>query len=118
MICLPDVEMPKNCHECDALGISDVVGLNCPCAMNRELYSYDNRPDECQLTELKLTQNGDNDLTMKCRDLIDYLKGFNPDQEIILFDENNRPRQIKNVIIDSSNDGYFNHINISHIEVS
>ena len=52
MICLPDVEMPKNCHECDALGISDVVGLKCPCEMNSGLYSYDNRPDECPLKEL------------------------------------------------------------------
>ena len=57
MICLPDVEMPKNCHECDALGISDVVGLKCPCAMNIELYSFDNRPDECPLKELKVETN-------------------------------------------------------------
>lgn len=55
---------------------------------------------------------------MQCRDLMDYLKEFNPDQEIILFDENSRPMQIEKVVIDSSNDGYFNHIDVSHIEVS
>ena len=28
-IYLPKVKMPKDCHECDALGISDVVGVEC-----------------------------------------------------------------------------------------
>lgn len=56
MICLPDVKMPKNCHECDALGISDVVGLKCPCEDNMALYSFDKRPEECPLKE---TEKGD-----------------------------------------------------------
>ena len=48
-VIIPDVEMPKNCHECDSLGLSDVVGLKCPCDANKELYSWDNRPEECPL---------------------------------------------------------------------
>lgn len=31
LIALDGVEMPRNCRECDCLGISDVVGLKCPC---------------------------------------------------------------------------------------
>ena len=53
MVCLPNVKMPENCHECDAFGISDVVGLNCPCERDERLYSYDNRPEGCPLKELK-----------------------------------------------------------------
>lgn len=53
MICLPDVEMPKNCHECDALGISDVVGLRCPCEIDKTLYDFYGRPEKCPLKELK-----------------------------------------------------------------
>ena len=44
-----DIEMPDNCHECDAVGISDIVGLKCPCEEDREKYSYNERPDECPL---------------------------------------------------------------------
>jgi len=44
---------------------------------------------------------------MKCKVLIDYLKEFNPDQEIVLFDENSRPMQIEKVVIDSLNNGHF-----------
>jgi len=54
---------------------------------------------------------------MKCKVLIDYLKEFNPDQEIVLFDENGRPMQIEKVLIDSSNNGCFNHIVIKDVEV-
>jgi len=59
MVCLPDVSMPNNCHECDIIGLSDVVGLACPCAANKELYNYDARPKECPLKEEKpvLDQN-------------------------------------------------------------
>ena len=55
MIVLEGVEMPRNCHECDAFGISDVVGLKCPCDTNPELYDYDHRPKECTLYEIKET---------------------------------------------------------------
>lgn len=48
-IIIPNVEIPKNCHECDSYGISDIVGLKCPCDANKELYSYDKRPEECPL---------------------------------------------------------------------
>lgn len=51
MLCLEGVKMPENCHECDALGISDVVGLKCPCEFNPELYDYDKRPEQCTLKE-------------------------------------------------------------------
>jgi len=51
MVYLPDVSMPNNCRECDAIGLSDVVGLECPCTANKELYSYDARPKECPLKE-------------------------------------------------------------------
>ena len=54
MICLDGVEMPKNCHDCDALGISDVVGLKCPCKNNQEIYDYENRPSSCLLYEISL----------------------------------------------------------------
>ena len=55
---------------------------------------------------------------MKCKVLIDYLKEFNQDQEIILFDENGRPMQIEKVVIDSINGGYFNYIVIKVFEVT
>lgn len=51
MVCLPNVKMPNNCHECDACGISDVVGLKCPCEENYELYDYEKRPKECPVNE-------------------------------------------------------------------
>ena len=53
MVCLPNVKMPENCHECDALGISDVVGLKCPCEAKKGLYAYYKRPEECPLKEIK-----------------------------------------------------------------
>ena len=37
MLCLPEIKMPKNCHDCDAIGISDVVGLKCPCETDKTL---------------------------------------------------------------------------------
>jgi hypothetical protein len=57
MIGLDGVEMPKDCHECGAFGISDVVGLNCPCEINPELYDYEKRPDGCPLCELGCDNN-------------------------------------------------------------
>lgn len=51
MVCLPEVKMPRNCHECDALGISDVVGLHCPCDDDPQCYDFDNRPVNCPLKE-------------------------------------------------------------------
>jgi len=51
MVYLPNVSMPNNCHECDIIGLSDVVGLECPCEANKELYSYNARPKECPLKE-------------------------------------------------------------------
>lgn len=38
--------MPENCHECDAIGISDIVGLEC------KAYSFIDRPKDCPLVEV------------------------------------------------------------------
>lgn len=51
-VVIPNIEMPKNCHECDSYGLSDIVGLKCPCDTNKELYSYDKRPEECPLKSI------------------------------------------------------------------
>lgn len=53
MVCLPEVKMPRNCHECDVAGISDVVGLKCPCETDETLYDFDGRPEKCPLKESK-----------------------------------------------------------------
>ena len=52
-IFLPDVEMPKNCHECDAFGISDVIGLKCPCKESQEVYDFEKRPSKCPLEVIR-----------------------------------------------------------------
>lgn len=49
MICVEGVEMPKNCHECDSFGISDLVGIDCPCINNPDVYNFEKRPDACKL---------------------------------------------------------------------
>ena len=61
-----NIKMPENCHECDALGISDVVGLNCPCESKKEsyAYAYGHRPPNCPLMEvctLKVTSLAEED---------------------------------------------------------
>ena len=43
--------MPKDCYECGAFGISDVVGLKCPCEDNPDVYNYEKRPEGCPLSE-------------------------------------------------------------------
>lgn len=53
-VIIPDVKMPKNCHECDCYGLSDIVGLKCPCDVSKELYSYDKRPKECPLKPIQI----------------------------------------------------------------
>ena len=39
--------MPSNCHERGALGISDIVGLQC------DEYSFTDRPNDCPLIDMK-----------------------------------------------------------------
>ena len=56
MLCLPEIKIPKNCHDCDAIGISDIVGLKCPCETDKTLYDFDERPEKCPLKELKLNK--------------------------------------------------------------
>ena len=45
-ILIKNVVMPHNCHECDAIGISDIVGLEC------KAYSFIDRPKDCPLVEV------------------------------------------------------------------
>ena len=51
MLILPGVKMPENCFECDALGISDIVGLHCPCDFDPNIFNSDKRPKYCVLRE-------------------------------------------------------------------
>ena len=50
MIAVDGVKMPTNCHECDFIGISDLVGIKCPCRLN-DCYDYNRRPAGCPLYE-------------------------------------------------------------------
>ena len=52
LLALEGVKMPNNCHDCDALGINDVVGFNCPCHDDLDIYDYEKRPEQCPLREL------------------------------------------------------------------
>ena len=45
------IDIPKTCRECDAMGISDVVGIPCPVLDDCELYDYRGRPVGCPLEE-------------------------------------------------------------------
>lgn len=54
LLALDGVEMPRNCHECDCFGISDVVGLKCPCQDDLNIYNYDERPKNCPLIVIML----------------------------------------------------------------
>lgn len=47
-----DIDIPKNCHACDACGISDVVGIGCPCEEDNSKYRFDGRPKDCPLKEI------------------------------------------------------------------
>ena len=55
LLALDGVEIPKNCHECDYLGISDVVGLKCPCLDDMDVYyNIHERPKNCPLIVIML----------------------------------------------------------------
>ena len=54
LLALDGVEMPKNCRECDCLGISDVVGLKCPCQDDVDAYNFYERPKNCPLIVIVL----------------------------------------------------------------
>lgn len=58
-IVIPGVSLPRNCHECGAFGISDVVGLEdeCPVAKKTELFDFQERPEGCPLVEVKNENN-------------------------------------------------------------
>lgn len=51
---IPNIDMPTNCHECDALGISDIVGLPCDCE-----YDFNHVPKDCPLIEIDLVKCGE-----------------------------------------------------------
>lgn len=51
MICIEGVEMPRDCHECDSFGISDLYGIKCPCQNDPEVYDFEKRPPDCPLHE-------------------------------------------------------------------
>lgn len=53
---------------------------------------------------------------MKVSELIDWLKQFDQNQEIALFDEDSCPMKIEKVVVDSTNDGLFNCIVLNHVE--
>lgn len=55
LLALDGVKIPKNCHECDYLGISDVVGLKCPCQNDLDVYNYRERPKNCPLIVIMLS---------------------------------------------------------------
>ena len=60
MICLDGVKMPQNCYECGTFGISDVVGLKCPCEIDPEKYNYAKRPAGCPLRDPDYRENCEN----------------------------------------------------------
>lgn len=49
---LLDIQEPNNCHECDMLGISDLVDIKCPCREDSDRYSFDERPLGCPIRTL------------------------------------------------------------------
>lgn len=53
---------------------------------------------------------------MKVNELIDWLKQFDQNQEIVLFDEDGFPMKIEKVVVDHTNDGLFNCIVLNHVE--
>lgn len=53
---------------------------------------------------------------MKVKELIEQLKQFNEDQEVILFDKDSNPKKIDHVVIDTANDGCFNCIVLNDVE--
>ena len=56
-VLIPGMDMPKNCHECDSWGLSDVVMIDCPVDKDGSLYSYTDRPDGCPL--VPVPEHGD-----------------------------------------------------------
>lgn len=53
---------------------------------------------------------------MKVKELIEQLKQFNEDQEVVLFDKESNPKKIDHVVIDTTNDGCFNCIVLDDVE--
>lgn len=49
MILIPDVRMPENCYDCGTLGVSDLVGLNCPCLEDKSKFNHAKRAEGCPL---------------------------------------------------------------------
>lgn len=77
------IKTPRDCHECDAVGISDIVGLHCPD------YAFDKRPHSCPLKtteglikELKNIQNrmspadDRREVYLSANDVMDIMKKY------------------------------------------
>lgn len=67
MIKIP-IEMPKNCHECNSFGISDLFGFECPATMEHGKYNFFNRPDGCPLRMDKKDDIGETKSTNELKD--------------------------------------------------
>lgn len=63
-VIITGAKMPKNCHECGALGYSDIVGVNCPS------YCFEKRPEACQLKTveglIEKIEAYENDCSLSC----------------------------------------------------
>ena len=53
---------------------------------------------------------------MKCKDLIDALKKIDPEKQIIVFDDNSVPYEIKCVVVDDSTMASLSHIVLKPVE--
>lgn len=51
-VMIKGVKMPMNCHECDALGYSDIVGIDC------SEYRFDCRASCCPLEDVEPVKHG------------------------------------------------------------
>ncbi len=60
-ILIKGIEIPKNCYECDAIGISDIVGLNCNGIDYEDRFV--NRPPDCPVRSI--SQNWEKILNMR-----------------------------------------------------
>ena len=62
LLALDGVKIPRNCYECDYLGISDVVGLKCQCQDDADEYRFNERPKNCPLIVIMLPDATGEDL--------------------------------------------------------
>ena len=51
-VLIEGVHLPENCHDCDALGYSDIVYLKCPAIKDSTKFNFWDRPEGCPLVEV------------------------------------------------------------------